>query len=65
MGKGSGRRPTDEEKYQDNWERIFGQTEAAHHLQKELTDAMEKYRREKASEDSLGTKGPKGQRESQ
>jgi hypothetical protein len=24
MGKGSGRRPTDEEKYQDNWDKIFG-----------------------------------------
>jgi hypothetical protein len=24
MGKGSGRRPTDEQKYKDNWEAIFG-----------------------------------------
>ena len=23
-GKGSGRRPTDEDKYQSNWEKIFG-----------------------------------------
>ena len=24
MSKGSGRRPTDQDKYNENWERIFG-----------------------------------------
>jgi len=42
MGKGSDRRPTDEEKYQNNWEDIFGnkeqQKDEQNELQQETTD---------------------------
>ncbi len=42
MGKGSGRRPTDEESYQSNWEAIFGnkeqQKDEQDELQQETTD---------------------------
>jgi hypothetical protein len=36
MGKGSGRRPTDEEKYQNNWEAIFNNKEQQKDKQDEL-----------------------------
>jgi len=42
MGKGSGRRPTDENKYQSNWETIFNNKEQEKdeedELPKETTD---------------------------
>ena len=36
MGKGSGRRPTDEDKYQSNWEVIFNNKEQEKDKQDEL-----------------------------
>lgn len=40
MGKGSGRRPTDDKKFSDNYDRIFGKKDAdkSKHTDKKKTD---------------------------
>jgi hypothetical protein len=46
-GKGSGRRPTDEQKYQSNWDAIFG---------KQLKEQVELPLKEKENENELPNK---------
>lgn len=41
-GKGSGRRPTNEEQYMNNWEAVFGKKKAEQPQPKETKDELPK-----------------------
>lgn len=41
MGKGSTRRPTDEKKYQDNWDKIFGKKKGKKDEEPSTTDKLQ------------------------